>query len=236
MAVSRTDLEVRRDVSDALASDIRVDAQHLDVEVVGGIVYLRGAVPSPYERRMATEIADRIKGVVDVVNELRVAPPAHRDDAEIAADLRAALRRDDWVDEARIETSVRDGRVQLGGIVGSQAERSYAETDAWSVPGVTDVANDLQVQSNESRSDDEIVERVRADLSANVRIDPGAVQVSIDHGVVTLRGTVSAIEQKWLADEIAWWTAGVRDVINELRVANGERAASEGDRRARGEH
>jgi osmotically-inducible protein OsmY len=228
MAISRTDLEVRRDVSDVLASDIRVDAQHLDVEVVDGIVYVRGAVPSLYEKRIATEITNRIKGVIDVVNELRVASPSPRHDHEIGTDLRAALRRDCWVDETRIEPTVQDGKVHLTGVVSSYAEKSYAETDAWSVPGVTDVANDLEIQSRESRSDEEIAEHIRADLGHNIRIDPAAVIVSVESGVVTLRGTVAAIEQKWLSDEIAWWTAGVRDVVNELRVADGDRTSVEG--------
>jgi osmotically-inducible protein OsmY len=220
MAVSRTDLEVRCDVSDALASDIRVDAQHLDVQVAAGIVHLRGSVPSYYEKRIATEITNRIKGVADVVNELRVSPLAPRADQEILADVRAALRRDVWVDEGKIDVNVTVGAVRLGGTVESYTEKSYAETDAWSVPGVTEVLNEVNIRPAEIRRDDEVAAQVRGDLQRNIRIDPAQIQVDVSGGVVTLRGTVLTVEQKWLADEVAWWTAGVRDVVNDLRVGS----------------
>jgi len=218
MAVARTDLDVKRDVTDALTSDIRVDAQNVDVDVVGGVVYLRGSVPSYYEKRVATEIANRIKGVVDVINELRVAPVTPRTDLDIAADVRAALTRDVWVDESKISVDVTNGVVYLAGTVDSYTEKSYAESDAWSVPGVIDVVNNIVIRPTPARSDEEIAAEVRADLARNIRIDPSKMTVEVRNGVVYLRGVVRTIEQKWLADEVAWWTAGVRDVVNELQV------------------
>ena len=218
MAITRADVDVSRDVVDALTSDIRVDAGNIDVDVIGGVVYLRGSVPSYYEKRIATEIANRIKGVVDVVNELRVAPVTPRTDADIQADVRAALARDVWVDENKIAVYVSGGVVYLSGTVDSYTEKSYAESDAWSVSGVIDVVNNIVIRPVPTRGDEEIADEVRTDLARNIRIDPTKISVDVRNGVVYLRGTVATIEQKWLADEVAWWTAGVRDVMNELQV------------------
>jgi osmotically-inducible protein OsmY len=70
--------------------------------------------------------------------------------------------------------------------------------------------------------DDEIAREVRTDLDENLELAPDAITVEVRGGTVTLRGTVGNLEQKWLADEIAWWTAGVRDVVNELQVASSD--------------
>lgn len=219
MAVARTDLDVKQDVVDALTSDIRIDATSVNVDVVAGVVYLRGTVPSFYEKRTATEIANRIKGVLDVVNELRVTPVTPRSDSDITADVRAALTRDVWVDERKIVVNTVTGVVYLSGTVDSYTEKSYAEGDAWSVPGVVDVVNNIVIAPAHKPTDQEIAQEVRSGLVRNIRIDPTQISVDVVSGVVYLRGAVATAEQRWLADEVAWWTAGVRDVVNELRVS-----------------
>jgi osmotically-inducible protein OsmY len=216
--VTRSSTDIQHDVIDALTADIRVDASNIDVDVVGGVVYLRGTVPTYYEKRVATEIVNRIKGVVDVVNELRVAPVTPRSDAAIAADVRAALERDAWVDADKITVTVTNGVVYLSGTVDSYTEKSYAESDAWSVEGVVDVVNNITIVPRPTRADAEIATDVRADLVRNIRIDPSRISVEVVNGVVYLRGSVSTIGQKWLASDVAWWTPGVKDVVNELQV------------------
>ncbi|MBI2942462.1 MAG: BON domain-containing protein [Chloroflexi bacterium] len=218
MATTRADADIRQDVLEALTCDIRVDASNVDAEVVGGVVHLRGTVPSYFEKRTAADIVNRIKGVVDVVNELRVQPVTPRRDEDITIDVRAALKRDVWVDEDKVEVKTVGGVVYLSGTVESYTEKSYAEADAWSVVGVIDVVNNIVIAPKPTRTDEEIAAEVRNDLARNIRIDPTRIQVSVMNGTVYLRGTVSTIEQKWLADEVAWWTAGVRNVVNELQV------------------
>jgi osmotically-inducible protein OsmY len=71
-----------------------------------------------------------------------------------------------------------------------------------------------------SRSDAEIGREVRTDLALNVRPSAGQLAVEVRDGTVYLRGVARSLEEKQLAEEISWWTAGVRDVVNELRVAS----------------
>jgi len=145
MAIARTDLDIKRDVTDALTSDIRVDAQNVDIDVVGGVVYLRGSVESYAARRAAESDARAVEGVLDVINELVVAPSFGRSDLEVGAE------------------------------VGRQLER-------------------------------------------NLRIQPGQIAVEVVGGVAHLRGEVDTLSLRWLADELARWTPGVIDVVNELKV------------------
>lgn len=228
MATLRSDAEVRQDVTDALICDIRIDATKITIGVVHNVVTLSGIVSSYYEKRTAGDLVRRIKGVRDVVNELRVMPAQPRSDVQITADVQAALARDVWVDERNIDLRVKDGVVYLSGIVDVYTAKSYAEGDAWSVPGVIDVVDNIVVAPRTTRTDTEIANEVRTDITHNVRLDPLQITVDVHSGVVFLRGSVSTLEQKWLADEVAWWTVGVRDVVNELQVESPGKPASKG--------
>lgn len=214
----RTDAEVERDVRDALYSDVRIDSRNVDAIVQDGIVYLRGSVPDVVQKSVAREVTERIKGVRAVVNELEVTPAELRSDADITADVVAALVRDSLVDENKIEVETDRGVVYLRGVVGSYTERRSAETDARTTPGVLDVVDELTVALAPSRSDEVIEADVRLALETNIAIDLSDVHVSVKNGIVTLTGNVPALVQRWLIDEVVRWTPGVVDVVNNLGV------------------
>jgi osmotically-inducible protein OsmY len=228
MATLRSDAEVRQDVLNALSCDMRIDATRISVDVVNNVVILRGIISSYFEKRVAEEVVGRIKGVRDVVNELRVVPAQPRPDQQIAEEVRAALARDVWVDERHIDVNVSGGVVYLSGTVDNYPAKAHAEGDAWGVPGVVDVVDNVVVVPRTTRTDSEIAREVRSDIEKNLRVDPEAISIEVSGGTVYLRGTVKSQEQKWMADEIAWWTAGVRDVVNELKVEPPAAAAGGG--------
>ncbi len=68
----RTDEQIQRDVIEALIADQRVDSAAINVDVVGGAVYLTGVVPDVEQKQLARAIARRTKGVLDVVDEIGV--------------------------------------------------------------------------------------------------------------------------------------------------------------------
>lgn len=218
MATLRSDSEIRQDVLDALSTDMRIDGTRVSVDVVNSVVILRGIVATYFEKRVAEDVVRRIKGVRDVANELRVMPLQPRPDDQIADDVRTALCHDVWVDEGKITVQVANGIVQLFGTVDNFPAKSHAEGDAWSVAGVVDVRNNISVEPPRNWTDAEISREVRREIDENLRVAPDAVSVAVKEGVVLLRGRVHSQEQKWFADEIAWRTAGVRDVINELAI------------------
>ena len=82
---------------------------------------------------------------MDVINNITVAPPVRRTDAEIEADVRRVLDRDPDINAARITVSVVNGVVYLRGSVPTYYQIDQASDDAWSVPGVVDVVNELTV-------------------------------------------------------------------------------------------
>jgi len=71
-----TDREIAVQVRDALTWDQRVDASAIRVDVhPGGAVTLHGYVGTPEEKELAENITWRIRGVTEVVNNLKVAGP-----------------------------------------------------------------------------------------------------------------------------------------------------------------
>lgn len=123
-------------------------AQEIQVEVQKGSVTLRGTVEWPYQRRDLLDIVRHISGVRAIHDEIRVLP--HPIDPvslrhKIASRFQrlAALAAKNVAVEA-----APDGIVTLSGTVSSLAERDEAESAAYSVPGTTEVRNDLWIEED----------------------------------------------------------------------------------------
>ncbi len=69
---TRSDERIKEDVNDRLSDDPHVDASEIDVAVQGCEVTLTGTVNSRQEKRHAEDLAERISGVKNVENRLRV--------------------------------------------------------------------------------------------------------------------------------------------------------------------
>ena len=72
---TRSDERIREAVCEALTDDEHLDATHIEVVVKNGDVMLTGSVDDRPAKRMAEEIAERLPGVKDVQNQLRVGGP-----------------------------------------------------------------------------------------------------------------------------------------------------------------
>jgi hypothetical protein len=71
----RPDERIREDVCDRLTTTPLVDASDIDVRVESGEVTLEGMVSTRNEKRVAEAIAERVRGVYDVHNRIRVRVP-----------------------------------------------------------------------------------------------------------------------------------------------------------------
>ncbi|MBI4320763.1 MAG: BON domain-containing protein [Chloroflexi bacterium] len=141
----RGEVDIMADVVAGLAADSLVDEDKIEVQVVDGVVYLRGTVNSHTERRAAFDDASAIAGVVDVINELLVAPRFARSDQEIEAEVRYQLFLNVKVDVDELKVGVKHGVVRLSGNVATQEQRWVIDELARWVPGVINVVNDLVV-------------------------------------------------------------------------------------------
>jgi osmotically-inducible protein OsmY len=214
----RSDQEIKSDVKDALTWDMRVDNQNINANVYDGIVTLTGTVDTYYQKLEAAQIVGRIKGVVDVINEISVKLATTRSDLDIRSDIYSALNRDSTLDPTNVTVSVHNGIVDLNGSVASVAQKNAAGSDAWLTTGVIDVNNNLVIEPAFIRTDHEVKDAVIARLLSDTVIYVRGLNVDVVNGTVYLRGTVNGYTQKMEAGDDAWSVPGVRGVVNELSV------------------
>lgn len=116
------------------------------LSVADGVATLDGWVLSLSHKRVAGVLAWWVPGCRDVIDALEVLPGEQDNDEEILEALSLVLEMDPMIPHPeRIRILSRDAVVTLEGEVGSQAERSRAEEDAWYLFAVDKVVNHLAV-------------------------------------------------------------------------------------------
>jgi osmotically-inducible protein OsmY len=225
----RSDNEILSEVRAALNDDPVADLDELQVEVVDGVVTLRGEADSHAERLLTEETAVEVRGVVKVKNQITVDAKQHRPDDEIRPEVESRLANNPWLAAGSIKVEVRNGHVTLSGTVGSVHDKSIARLSSW-VAGVRDVDDsglkvegwlDLQSRRDSSpplRNDLQVQRAVQDALLYDPRLCGSEITVHVRGGAVSLLGSVSTLSARQAASEDAENTLGVRRVINHLKV------------------
>ena len=126
-----------------------------EVEVKDGIATLRGRAESQAQKDLATEYAEDIDGIKEVVNEMTVAPAPENesrsvgekiDDASITAQVKLALLLHKSTSAVRTAVATKRGVVTLTGKAGSAAERDLVKKVSEDIHGVKRVKNLMTLQ------------------------------------------------------------------------------------------
>ncbi len=213
--------EIRADVSSQLFWDNRIDESNINVDVSDGRVILTGTVPTYSGRWQAEDDAYLISGVRYVDNRLQVSPTTFPvpGDTELASNIRNILEWNPTLDSSRIKVLAHEGIVTLTGSVDSYWQKSRVEYLVSNVGGVIDVQNLLQVETAVGISDQDIKRDIESTLARNTLIDSTRIKVQVNDGVVTLSGTVDDYLTCRTAQDIAKYTSGVIDVLNDQVIA-----------------
>jgi osmotically-inducible protein OsmY len=120
-----------------------------------------------------------------------------------------------------VGVAVEHGVVCLTGYVDSYAQKWAVERAAARVVGVKDVRNYLEVlpPNDPSREDRRIRKAAKCALAWDARV-PDGVYFDVTDGVLRLHGTVERFPEREAAEEAVRNLIGVRDVVNEIRVAS----------------
>ena len=95
------------------------------------------------------------------------------------------------------------------------------------IPGLKQINSKIEVNPS-MLPDKEIEMNIRDELGYNKSIlEPENIKINVKDGVVTLSGTVSHYREKLMAQSIASWQDGVKDMISNIKVLSPAAAKSD---------
>ncbi|MDF0543887.1 BON domain-containing protein [Sphingobium sp. H39-3-25] len=141
-------------------------------------------------------------------------------DAQLQHDVLAELEWEPSIDHADIGVAVTDGVVTLSGFVKSFTQKMAAEKAARRVAGVKAIAEEITVRlaSQPKTADHEIARRILDLFEWSAAIPHDKIAVKVEHGRVTLTGTVDWYYQMNEARKAASKIHGVTGVSNLLEL------------------
>jgi osmotically-inducible protein OsmY len=242
----KSDSEIKAAVEAAMLYDPRVNMFDIDVDCDNGLVRLGGVVDNVKARRAAARDARNTVGAWFVDNNIKVRPAQMVPDAEIEENVRDAMLRDPYLEAYEIQVDVSHGEVNLYGMVDSNFEKFRADDVAARIHGVTVVDNNLTVENDvfvtddpyvdewdildfhwyappdvtTTKSDWEIKKEIADELFWSPYVDDDDVEISVEDGVATLRGTVDTWSERKAATDNAY-EGGAVLVINKMEVEYG---------------
>ena len=141
------------------------------------------------------------------------------EDHLLQAGVVSALENDPAIDAANIGVSVNDGAVTLSGTVDSWPEKAAATAATKQVPGVRVIADELDVQTFGTRTDNELARAAEFALNRSPDVPEDGITVVVRNGSVTLDGSVPWEFERRVAESIVRLLPGVGNVRNRLTLS-----------------
>jgi hyperosmotically inducible protein len=234
---------LKQHVEAALKADAALHDSSIKVDSVNsGVVLLSGKAKTLSDAFRAVDDASRVDGVVRVASQIQ--SPDTLADEEMwreggydSAKYESSTARDTWITTATkmrlmantdtpafdINVDTNHGVVTLFGVVDSAKAKDAASAEARKVSGVRQVVNDLQVvaanrQDAVAHKDDDVKDAIEERIEAREALSDGNIDVEVSDGVARLSGTVKTRGDQVTAVTVARSTAGVRRVIDDLRL------------------
>lgn len=141
-------------------------------------------------------------------------------DADLKREVMAELNWDPAVKSTAVGVAVKDGVVTLTGHLETFAEKYAASRAVRRVAGVKAIALELDVKlaPGHRRSDTEIAESAEQALKWNTVVPLEAIRLTVDHGWVTLQGSVEWDYQRRNAEKAIRPLMGVVGINNEITL------------------
>jgi osmotically-inducible protein OsmY len=213
----KSNSQLQDEVLEELRWDSRINEGDIGVSVHNGIVTLLGTIPNYAERWAAEDAAQKVKGVVAVVNstEVKLAGQTERDDESIAAAAVNALQWNVWLPDT-IKIIVRNGWITLTGEAATGHQRITAEKEIRDLIGVKGVTNEIVLKPKAQVKD--IHSHIKRALHRHAEKETNRISIAVKDGEVELTGSVHSWSEKNDAETAAWATPGVQNVKNKITI------------------
>lgn len=218
---AKSDATLHGDVLAALQFEPSLNETRIALNVRKGIVTLLGNVDSYADKATAERVIRRIEGVRGIANALDVELPDHhqRTDTDLAQAALDALGWDVTVPANALQVKAERGWLTLSGEVGWHFQKRHAEDAVRRLRGLRGVTNLILVKPQVSAADTR--HEIERAFERHARIHARGIDIQVEGGRVTLRGTVGSLAELRDAEAAAWAAAGVTEVNNLLDVEAG---------------
>lgn len=230
----------------ALERDTRINLRQwpIHMEINKESVVLAGSVENIMAKKAALLTVRQVANNKNLIDQLRIVPTEHKEDAELQEQVTKALLEESALTECSlqvkengnfktlrqvsnepgglIKVSVQERVVTLTGHVISLSHSRLAEVLTWWTTGCESVNNSLEVIPVEEDTDDEICDAVHIILEKDPVVPATQLMVKVKNGTVTLDGLVLNQEEKKFAVLDAWYVAGVKDVVDQIKLEGGQ--------------
>ena len=215
----KSDSEILQNVLAELKWDHRIGETEVGVEVDKGVITLTGTVSSYGKKFAASEAAHRVKGVLDVANDINVIPPESTiiTDTDIATAVRNILKWDTFLPDEKIKSTVTNGWVTLEGTLATVGQRQEAEAAIRYLAGVRGVINSLKV-AKKSVNPIAVKSTIENALERRAECEARDIRVMVNESSVTLAGRVHSWEEKKAVVAAAGQVAGIQRVVDYLHI------------------
>jgi osmotically-inducible protein OsmY len=139
----RDDADITKAIAHVLEWNVQVPEDRVHATVEHGWVTLEGDVDHDYQRREVERMVRHVRGVIGLLNNITVRPPANP--AQVETLIEEMLKRQAEVDALQIRVEVSDRTARLYGQVHSLQEATAAQAAAASAPGVASVESHLVI-------------------------------------------------------------------------------------------
>ena len=209
--------QLQEAVRDELKFDPSFTESDIAVSASDGAVSLTGFVPSFSEKRYAARAVERVAGVRNVKDEIRVRLPtgSKLSDSEITTRATQILAWTVTVPPT-VKATVHEGMVTLTGETPFGFQRTAAETSIARLDGVIGIDNRITVKpaSPLNAATPAFIDKALQRLDFEL----GGITVTAHDGKVSLKGAVRNAYQRDLAEHVAWSAPGVSQVHQELSI------------------
>lgn len=144
-------------------------------------------------------------------------------DVEIQYNIMEELKTIPLIKPNEIGVAVKNGIVNLCGLVDSYPKKISIEKAIKKIRGVKGIAQDIDVEfiGNHKKSDSEVAQNILKSIECDTTIQIHNLKIVVEDGCVTLEGSVEWDFQRKFASKVIETIIGVKNVINNIKMANG---------------
>ncbi|HZW82483.1 MAG TPA: BON domain-containing protein [Candidatus Deferrimicrobium sp.] len=213
------DKDLNELVEQRLAGSPDKEISKLGAQTHGGVVYLQGHTESVGAVREAEKIIATVRGVKEIISEVKVSEYYQPDDATITNAVERAFSLSGIVDSRKVTTSTNRGVVTLQGMLDTIVEIEAAAEIAYRVPGVKAVTSEIRARHGVDEGDRALTNQLRNLLSTQINMSRGTLLAYVVDGTAFLTGEVFNVDDKLRAEELTRELQGLSGISNSIQVS-----------------